>query len=147
MNGVSEAWLRWRLGEEGNKAREWAISIVGNKDQRVPEQVGRCLHGLSATAARGPGRPDTQTHLSLVWKFLASQQDRAEKRGRTDESRFWQGVLVRLQALDKTAEFIMNRLAEETGEELESPEELGLTLVELYINTLLACWQAEGEHQ
>jgi hypothetical protein len=149
MSGVSEAWLRWRLSEEGDEAREWATQVVENTDQPIPEQAGRRLHGLSAAVALGPGRQDTSSRLSSVCEFLTGQQARAAKRKRTDEVRFWQEVQEKLKELDETARRILNRLADEvlTGEESESPEELHLTLVELYINTLLACWQAKGEHQ
>ena len=52
MSGIAAAWLRWRLSEEEEEAREWADRLASEHRQTL-ERVGRRLYGLSATLAPG----------------------------------------------------------------------------------------------
>lgn len=148
MSGIVEAWLRWRLSEEGEEAREWAARLV-SEHRRVLERVGRRLHGLSAALAAGTSRRDIQKKLREVWEFLEGQKKRADKSDRKDEADLWQEIHKQMKALDERAAFLLDCLADDViaAEASESRETLYLPLIELYVNILLACQQAEGKPQ
>ena len=139
MSGIAAAWLRWRLSEEEEEAREWADRLASEHRQTL-ERVGRRLYGLSATLAPGSGQQDAQKKLRAVWEFLEGQKERADKRDRKDETDLWQEIHEQMKVLDERAAFLLDCLADDiiAAETSESRERLHLTLIEHYVNILLA---------